>query len=162
MATKQFYVTIDGAKQGAFKGEGSTPATKSKIIGLAFSYGVTSPRDPATGLPTGKRQHAPVAFVKAWGAATPQIFQACTTNEVLKSVLFEFLETLPDGKEAVAFAITLTNAAVSAVTLEIPGPPAVPAGATQELQEVSLTFQKIEIRSLLGQTSTVDDWTSAA
>jgi hypothetical protein len=36
MATKQFYVTIDGARQGAFKGESSAPATKSEIIGLAF------------------------------------------------------------------------------------------------------------------------------
>jgi type VI secretion system secreted protein Hcp len=162
MATMQFYVTIDGAKQGPFKGEGSSAATKSKIVGLAFTYGVTSPRDPATGLPTGKRQHAPVAFVKAWGAATPQIFQACTTNEMLKSVIFEFIETMPDGKEAVAYTIMLTNAAVSAVTLDIPGPPAVPAGTTQKLQEVSLTFQKIEISSLLGKTSTVDDWTGAA
>jgi type VI secretion system secreted protein Hcp len=141
MAPKQFYVAIDGARQGAFKGEGSTAATKSKIIGLAFSYGVTSLCDPVTGLPTGKRQH---------------------TNEVLKSVLFVFLEPPPDGKEAVAYTIALSNAAVSAVTLAIPGPPEVPAGATQELQGVSLTFQKIEIRSLLGQTSTVDDWTSGA
>jgi hypothetical protein len=101
---------------------------------------VTLPRDPATGLPTGKRRHAPVAFVKVW----------------------EFLETLPDGKEAVAYTRALTNAAVSAATLAIPGPPAVPAGATEQLQEVSLTFQKIEIRSLLGQTGTVDDWTGGA
>jgi hypothetical protein len=141
MATKQFYVAIDGARQGAFKGEGSTPATKRKIIGLAFSYGVTSLRDPVTGLPTGKRQH---------------------TNEVLKIRAVRVPRAAARRQGSGRLLIALPNAAVSAVTLAIPGPPEVPAGATQELQEVSLTFQKIEIRSLLGQTSTVDDWTSGA
>jgi type VI protein secretion system component Hcp len=83
------------------------------------------------------------------------------TNEVLKSVLFEFIETMPDGKEEVGFTVALANAAVGAVR-QIPGPPPVPAGSTQEPQEVTLTFEKIEIRSLFGETGTVDDWASAA
>lgn len=36
---------------------------------------IISPRDAASGMPTGKRQHAPVTFVKEWGPATPQLAQ---------------------------------------------------------------------------------------
>jgi hypothetical protein len=35
--------------------------------------GVQSPRDSASGMASGRRQHAPVKFVKEWGAATPQL-----------------------------------------------------------------------------------------
>lgn len=33
----------------------------------------TVARESASGMPTGKRQHAPVTFVKEWGAASPQL-----------------------------------------------------------------------------------------
>ena len=36
-------------------------------------YQVKGPRDAGSGMPTGKRQHRPVTFVKEWGAATPQL-----------------------------------------------------------------------------------------
>ena len=89
----EFYVSIEGTKQGKFKGESTREAHRDKIPALAFSYEVTSPRDVATGQASGRRQHGPVTFVKAWGAASPQLFQALTTNEVLKTVLFEFVGT---------------------------------------------------------------------
>lgn len=37
------------------------------------SYTIISPRDSASGLPTGKRQHKPMTFVKEWGAASPEL-----------------------------------------------------------------------------------------
>ena len=37
------------------------------------SYTVVNPRDAASGLPTGKRQHGSITIVKEWGPATPQL-----------------------------------------------------------------------------------------
>jgi hypothetical protein len=37
------------------------------------SYEVKSPRDAATGMPTGKRQHGSITIVKEWGAASPEL-----------------------------------------------------------------------------------------
>ena len=34
---------------------------------------VVAPRDSATGMATGKRQHAPITVVKEWGAASPEL-----------------------------------------------------------------------------------------
>ncbi len=86
----QFFVTVTGAKQGDFKGESTQKSHEGKIQGVAFSYGVLSPRDGTSGLPTGKRQHQPVVFSKEWGASSPQFYQAIYTNESLPTVLFEF------------------------------------------------------------------------
>lgn len=45
-------------------------------------YQVKSPRDAASGLASGKRQHRPVTFVKEWGAATPQLSAMKPTYDV--------------------------------------------------------------------------------
>jgi type VI secretion system secreted protein Hcp len=156
-------VSIEGTKQGKFKGESIREAHKDKIAGLAFRYGVQSPRDVATGQASGKRQHQPVVFVKEWGPATPQIFQACTTNEVLKSVLFEFVHTTAEGSEEIYHTIKLSNATVSSIAQRMTEPQEGGArrggSESKELEEIALTFQTIEIENKVGKTMAADDWT---
>ena len=43
---------------------------------------LVSPRDSASGMPTGKRQHGSITIVKEWGAATPQLLQVKPTYDV--------------------------------------------------------------------------------
>ena len=154
----EFYVTIEGTKQGKFKGESGRDDHKAKLPGFYFSSNVVSPRDTATGQATGKRRHDPVVFKKPVGPASPQIAQALTTNEVLKTVLFEFVRTTDQGKEEVSFTIKLTNATVSGSKIYLPD-------ATDDKQhvdlseEIALTFQKIEWESKIGKTMATDDWT---
>lgn len=161
----EFYVSIEGTKQGKFKGESPRDAHKAKLAGLAYSHEIKSPRDIATGQASGKRQHGPIVFSKEWGASSPQIFQALVTNEVLKSVLFEFFHTTPEGVEEVYHTIKLTNATISNVRyMTGKGESAQSAkhGAsydTHELEEVSLTYQKIDMESKTGKTMASDDWT---
>lgn len=45
-------------------------------------YQVKGPRDSASGMASGKRQHRPVTFVKEWGAATPQLSAVKPTYDV--------------------------------------------------------------------------------
>ncbi|MBD1842626.1 type VI secretion system tube protein Hcp [Cyanobacteria bacterium FACHB-63] len=157
----EFYVSIEGTKQGKFKGESFKEAHKEKIRGLGFSYEVKSPHDTATGQPRGKRQHTPITITKPWGAATPQIFQALVTNEVLKRVVIEFVHTTPEGAEEIYHRITLSEAAIvqlkqytqSATTLE--------QGVLDEkseLEDVSFSFKRIEMTNLWGKTSATDEW----
>src|ERR1043166_4062388 len=53
----EFTIAIEGAKQGKFRGEGTSEGTKDKIVGTAFEYEIKTPRDPQSGAPVGKRQH---------------------------------------------------------------------------------------------------------
>jgi type VI secretion system secreted protein Hcp len=162
----EFYVSITGKKQGKFKGASAgvgRRTTKDRIPGIRFELETISPRDAATGLPTGKRQHKPVVITKEWDAASPQLFQALVANEVLSTVLFEFLKTDPAGREVVYFTIKLTDAAVSDIRshLDLTG-----TGGGRydghELEDVSFTFRTIEITDVESRTSATDDWSSPA
>jgi len=160
----EFYVTIEGKKQGKFKGESPREAHAAKVAGLSYSHEISSPRDVNTGQASGKRQHGAVTITKEWGAATPQIFQALTTNEVLTNVLFEFVHTTADGAEEIYHTVKLVNATVSKVK-QVTGV-GESAGSsktsntfdTHELEQVSFTYQRIEVENKPGQTSAMDDW----
>ena len=157
----EFYVTIKGSKQGQFKGATDGPATKksARISGVRFLAETVSPRDAATGQASGKRQHKPIMITKEWDAASPQPFNALVNNEVLTSVLFEFVKTSPQGAEYVYHTITLTNASVSDIKsyVDLTDTTGDPYDG-HELEDVSFTFQKIEMENKDGKTMAVDDW----
>lgn len=137
--TTGFTITITGQKQGAF------PGGKGGVIdGFRFSYLLKSPRDAASGQATGKRQHSPVVFTKPVGIASPQIFSAIAHNEGLTSVVV----SVPGG-----YTIKLTNAFVS----EVKQYTEVVNGVSIVLEDVSFSFQKIEVQDSKG-TLAVDDW----
>ena len=148
-----FYVTIEGSKQGRFKGESAREKMKDKLEALTFAYEVTSPRDVATGQASGKRRHSPITFTKQWGAASPQLFQAAVTNELLKTVLFEFLRTNQDGQEQVFQTVKLTSATISDLKRTLDEH--TPEGA-RGIDQVALVFQKIEITDTAGKTTASD------
>lgn len=160
----EFYVTIEGMKQGKFKGESPRTAHADKISGLSYDHAIVSPRDIATGLPSGKRQHGPITITKEWGASSPQLFHALVTNELLKSVLFEFYKTTPEGVEEIYHKITLTEATVSKIHYTTGSGESSGSSKTQaaydthELEEISFTYQKIEVESTIGSTMAGDSW----
>ena len=151
-----FFISIKGTKQGQFKAEIGKDATDIPIFG--FSYGVTSPRDPASGLATGKRQHKPVTIYKEWGVCSVQIFAALVTNETLTPVIIREVRTGPDGKEATYMEIRLTNAAISGLQVDPQRLDDAPVWTDHEIEQVSFTFEKIEIENLLSKSSASDDW----
>ena len=150
-------VKITGSKQGAFKSEvaGKGVDKLGQIQGFGFQFELRSPRDAATGQASGKRQYSPITFTKEWGAASPQIFQALSTNEILPTVEFDFVRSNALGEQTVYYTMKLTNATVSALKSYIGG-----AGTTDQraLEDVSITFQKIEVEDKEGKTMAMDDW----
>lgn len=151
------YITITGQTQGTFAGDGSGGKNKDRIRIYNYAFSGQSPRDPATGLPTGRRQYRPVVVAKEWGAASPQIWTAFATNEVLTEVLIEFIATNPHGIEQVDHSIKLTHASISEArdyTERVPPPDGT---EMRPLDEISFVFQKIEMHDKSGKEF-MDDW----
>ena len=166
-AAQPILVSINGMKQGQFKGESPRQSAQDKVEALSFSFEVASPRDAATGLASGKRTYKPLQITKQIGASSPQLFQALTTNEVLKTVTLEFMKTNPSGEEYVYYTIKLTNATIASLRQHTAGDDGTGGGGggksasaadTLQLEDVSFSFQKIEIESKDGKTMAVDDW----
>ena len=127
---------VTGQKTGAF--------STSPIAITAITHEIVSPRDPASGLPTGKRQHKPITITKEWDATTPLLLNALVTNETLTSVLIGLLR---DGQQVAT--VKLTNAGISDY---------VEHGNNEEW---SFTYQKIEWTWLDGGITASDDWEAA-
>jgi type VI protein secretion system component Hcp len=82
------YMYVKGQKQGSMKG-GITQKGRENSIGISgsevisISHGTLTPRDPNSGLASGKRQHQPVTITKEVDATSPKLLQALWSNEAL-------------------------------------------------------------------------------
>jgi len=152
----RIFVTIEGTKQGKFKAEGG-PQFGDRIPILRFSFEVEAPRDVATGQASGRRQHKAVTIIKDWSAASPQMYQAVATNELLKSVLIEFFRPRSDGQEEVVATIRLTDATISKFWSAVTDSTSGDGPAGRLVDHAEFTFRKIEITNPAAKTAAGDD-----
>lgn len=152
-----FYVKVNGTKQGAFKGEGTGAQWKDWLPCVDLQYQVSLPLDRDTGLAAGMAQHLPLTIIKRLGAASPQFFQALTTNELLKQVDINLIRPRADGVQEVYYTITLRNANVIHLRLfrSQGQPDQLPAG---DYEEISFRFQTATVSSNVGNTESTADW----
>ncbi|HEY8784303.1 MAG TPA: type VI secretion system tube protein Hcp [Mucilaginibacter sp.] len=154
------YVTIEGIKTGQFKGSGVAEGNEGKIECIGFRYSVSVPHDLGSGRNTGKRMHSPLVIIKNIDYATPQLLQAAYTNENLRSVVIEFYKKAADGRTFLSHKITLTNASISLIS-QYGGIVSAENSSNNNgngVEEVTLTFQKIEFENPVGNTMTEDEW----
>jgi len=78
------YLTLKGQKQGNINGSVTQKGRENSILVHAFSQEVVSPRDPASGLATGKRQHKPLLIVKEIDKSSPLLWNALINNEIYR------------------------------------------------------------------------------
>jgi type VI secretion system secreted protein Hcp len=157
----QYYVSVTGKKQGAFKPESTKQGRKDKFVEcIAFKMGSAVPYDANSGLARGYRQFEPLMITKEWGASSPQFLQAHWTNEVLNEVVLEIVSRTDDGtKEFVLERITLTDAVVVAVR-RYSATHAKDTVTTDvdHLEDISFRFRQIMVENPKAGTSTTDNW----
>jgi type VI secretion system Hcp family effector len=73
-------------------------------------------------------------------------------------VLIEFVRTHANGEEYVYHTIKLTNAIIIGIKQYTKLDNSSLRIDTHEVEEITLTFQKIEIENKNGKTSATDDW----
>ena len=143
-------IKVTGHHTGVFKGDDNSRTGLITVI--AYQYELTSPRDAASGLPTGHRQHHPVTITHALGGSSPEFLNSAATNEVLTSVVITFNRVDRNGKEINFYTVKLTNATITLVKQYTSG--------SSVLEDVSFTFQKIEQDDNIAKTTFLDDWES--
>jgi type VI secretion system secreted protein Hcp len=175
-----FVVRITAQKQGELKSEITAKGREGTIRGLAFRYGLDSPRDPHSGLARGHRQHRLIEIMKEFDRTSPLLFAAMVQNENLTKVVLEFYKVTTGGaamaQAKAYYTITLHNANVVRLEMAAPHafkstwyggegshPPTIRTESTQiagdhEFEWVSFTFQKIEIVFTQGGVAASDDW----
>lgn len=152
------FLTITGKKQGQIKGGVTQKGREGSIAVYAVQHEVVSPRDAASGLPTGKRQHKPLTIVKETDRSTPLLYNALVANETLTEVVLKFYAQSPAGVEQNNYTVRLTNASISAIDLDMQNNKLEPGNKLPVLEHISFTYQKIEWTWTAGAVSAGDDW----
>ena len=156
------YLTLLGERQGQIKGGVNQKGKEGMIAVYAFHHEITSPRDVASGMATGKRTHKPVVITKEVDVSSTKLFNAMVSNERLKQVVINFWHPRsmgPAGSTGVEtnyYRITLTNATISSISHDKPG-----TSETNAIifERVEMVYEKIEWQYLEGSNSTTaDDW----
>src|SRR4051812_9196262 len=75
------YLKMKGAKQGDIKGSVTQKGREGKIMVIAVSHEIVSPRDVASGQATGKRMHKPFVITKEVDKSSPLLYNALVNNE---------------------------------------------------------------------------------
>lgn len=148
------YVKIKGAKQGDIKGDVFERGKEGLIKVVSYSHEISSPRDVATGQATGKRQHKPIVITKEMDKATPLLYAALSTNEMLTEVTLNFYRPSLKAAAGVAvqwYTIKLTNASIAGIKSRVDD-------KGQILEEISLAYQKISWTYTDGGVTHEDTW----
>jgi type VI protein secretion system component Hcp len=86
-------MTIEGEKQGKFKGETKKKGGEIGVVSLAHE-------GAGTGKHRNKHEHSPVIVTKEIDASSPQLLKAFETGETLKQVVFLNIGSVGNGTGA--------------------------------------------------------------
>ena len=136
-AAMDAYMTIKGSRQGPIKSDA--------MSGQIHLVRVVRDTPMAAAMPTGRRAHSTITIWKEIDRASPKLFQALSTNEVLSEVVITFNGGAAGAKTAQK--IVLTNATILSVRK---------AGGNNEM--ITLDYQNIEVTWTGGGKTATDDW----
>lgn len=148
------FVKIKASKQGEIKGDVFERGKEGLIKVISYSHEIVSPRDVASGMATGKRQHKPFVLRKEVDRASPQLYTALSTGENLPDVtlnLYRPSMKAGGGTAVQWFSIRLTNASISGIKSWIDD-------KGTAVEEVSLVYQRISWTYTDGGVMFEDAW----
>jgi type VI secretion system secreted protein Hcp len=154
------YLKLKAETQGEIKGSITQKGREDSIGVIAITHEVISPRDAASGLPTGKRQHKPFTITKELDKATPLLYKVLCHNENIKEWTLQFWQPGATGKEIQHYTVKLTNANIAGITFKMANTRNPELTKYNEFEEVSFTYEKIEWTWTNGGITADDDWSA--
>lgn len=152
------YLKLNGQKQGTIKGSVTQKGREGKIAVIAVTHEIISPRDAASGLPTGKRMHKPIVITKELDKSSPLLYNAFVNNENIPEWELQFWHLSSTGVEEQHYTIKLTNANISSIDFRMDNNKHPDLMKYSEYEVVAFTYQKIEWTWTKGGIAAMDDW----
>jgi type VI secretion system secreted protein Hcp len=157
MALNAFLI-LQGQRQGAISGSVTQKGHEGSIEVIAASHEIVSPRDPASGLATGKRLHRPFTITKELDKSTPLLYQAMVTNENIIQWKLQFYTTDINGLQKQDYTVVLTNANIADIRFTMPNNRLPDLMKLKEYEEIEFTYQKIQWTWIDGNITSSDSW----
>jgi type VI secretion system secreted protein Hcp len=151
-------MTLEGEAQGNIEGSCTMSGREGTILIDAFEHTVRIPRDPQSGLSTGKRVHEAMKVVKVYDKASPKLYQALCQGEHMKNVTVKWYRIDPSGQEEHYFTHTLTDAIVVSVRGWMPNCLDTATESYTHMEEVMFTYKKIRWTWEVDGIESEDSW----
>jgi type VI secretion system secreted protein Hcp len=157
------YLRLKGQKQGEIKGSVTQKGREGSIMVIAVSHEIISPRDPASGLPTGKRMHKPFVITKELDKSSPLLYSVLTQNENVPEWKLEFWTPQLSaaggvGAEKQHYTVELVNANIASISFRMLNNKNPELMRYAEYEEIAFTYQKITWTWKDGGITASDDW----
>jgi len=139
MSSGDMFLKLDGARQGAIKGEAQDDLHNEEIDVIGWSWGLHAQTAMSAGGESGKSTLGELAIVKRVDSASTALMAAARNNELIKKGVLTVRKAGGDPLEYVK--ITIERGRVTAVDVHSDG-----ASPHAELtEELKLAFQKISV-----------------
>jgi len=153
-------LTVEGQKQGKIEGSCEFQGREGTILVEAMTHEVYIPRDPHSGLATGKRVHQPLTITKLYDKASPKLYQALCSGEHMKNVTIKWYRIRPTGEEEHYFTHKLEDAIVVSVKAWMPNVLDKEKESFSHMEDVSFTYSKITWTWEIDGVEAQDAWGS--
>lgn len=152
------YMRLTGDTQSEIKGSVTQAGREDSIMVIGINHEVVSPRDAASGLPTGKRQHKPLTITKEIDKSSPLLMNVLVNNENVSDWELRFWQPSATGQEVQHYTVQLVNANIAGIRSEMLNNKYPENMQHREREHVSFTYQKIIWTWEDGGITAEDDW----
>jgi type VI secretion system secreted protein Hcp len=152
------HLTLQGEKQGKIDGSCEMQGREDTILVEGMTHEVSIPRDPQTGLATGKRIHGPLTITKVFDKSSPKLYQALVTGEHLKNVTVKWYRINPQGQEEHYFTHVLTDAIIVSIRPWMANCLDPKTESFTHMEDLSFTYKKIKWTWEIDGIESEDSW----
>ena len=152
------HMTLEGENQGNIEGSCEMQNRETTILVEAFNHEVHIPRDPQSGLSTGKRVHGALSVVKVYDKSSPKLYQALCAGEHMKVVVIKWYRIDPTGQEEHYFTHTLDDAIIVSMKPYMPNCLDPSTESYTHMEEVLFTYKKIRWTWEIDGIESEDSW----
>jgi type VI secretion system secreted protein Hcp len=153
------HLTLTGEKQGKIDGSCEMQGRENTVLVYALDHAISIPRDPNTGLGSGKRLHGPLTITKMYDKSSPKLYQALCTGEHMKDVNLKYYRITKQGTEEHYFTTTLEDAIVVGMEPYMPITLESSSDPYGHMEKVSFTYKKIKWTYEPNGIESEDSWT---
>ncbi|NBA94160.1 Hcp family type VI secretion system effector [Pseudomonas sp. R5(2019)] len=161
------YISITGKTQGHITKDAFTADSvgniyveghEDQILVQEIDHLIATPTDPQSGQPSGQRVHKPFSFTAALNKATPLLYGALATGEMLTEVEVKWYRTSTEGKQEHFFTTKLEDATIVQIHTHLPHAQDPSKEGYTQLIKVSMAYRKITWTHNISGTEASDDW----
>jgi len=152
------YMRLTGETQGEIIGPVTLRGREDSIQVIAVNHNVNSPRDAASGLPSGKRQHKPLTITKEIDMASPLLMNILVNNENITNLVIRFWTPSLTGKEIQFYTVELKDASIADIHFEMLNNKYPENMQHKEREHVSFCYRRITWTYEDGGITAEDEW----